>query len=57
VPSEYWEYRLVDEHFRGDWLTYWKMPDPYIQMILGFKRAENEVNRLQEKRLNKQNGR
>jgi len=51
VPSEYWEYRLVEEHFRGDWLTYWKMPEPEIEIILEFRRVENEAAKLQEKRL------
>ena len=51
VPEEYWEYRLVEEHFRGNWQIYWQMPEPWIEMILGFRSAENEASILQEKRL------
>lgn len=52
VPNEYWEYRLVDEHFRGNWQVYWLMPEHYIDMILGFKKAEYDSVKLQEKRNN-----
>ena len=55
VPPEYWEYRLVKEHFRGDWFTYWRMPEPELEMIAGFIRAENEAALLQEKRLKRGN--
>jgi len=51
VPTEYWEYRLVDEHFRGNWLVYWMMPEPYIQMIAGFRNAEIEGAKLHKKRI------
>ena len=51
VPTEYWEYRLVEEHFRGNWQGYWLMPEPWIEMILGFRSVENEAGKLQEKRL------
>ena len=57
MPTEYWEYRLVDRHFRGDWLTYWRMPEPLINMILKFMEAEGEANELQEKRLRRDYGR
>ena len=50
VPEEYWEYRLVDEYFRGNWSVYWLTPEPIIEMIIGFKRMENEASALQEKR-------
>lgn len=50
VPTEYWEYRLVEEHFRGNWSVYWITPEPIIEMIIGFKRMENEASALQEKR-------
>lgn len=51
VPVEYWEYRLVEEHFRGDWQGYWQMPEPWVEMIIGFRSAENDASQLQEKRL------
>ena len=59
VPTEYWEYRLVEEHFRGNWELYWSMPDPWIEMIVGFRAAENEATRITDKRLirQKENGR
>jgi hypothetical protein len=57
VPTEYWEYRLVEDHFRGDWFLYWKMPEHLIEMIVGFRRAENEAARLQEKRWRRDYGR
>jgi len=50
VPPEYWEYRLVQEHFRGDWFTYWNMPENWIEMIAGFRKAELEAANLQNKR-------
>jgi len=55
VPAEYWEYRLVEQHFRGNWLVYWNMPEPILEMITGFIKTENEVNRIQEKRLRRKN--
>lgn len=55
VPPEYWEYRLVHEHFRGNWLTYWMMPEPELEMIARFRIAENEAALLQEKRLKRGN--
>jgi len=51
VPTEYWEYRLVEEHFRGNWELYWRMPEPWIEAIIGFRNAENDAARVQEKRL------
>lgn len=57
VPTEYWEYKLVDDHFRGNWSAYWNMPEPVIEMIVGFRRAENEAAILQEKRRMRNNGR
>jgi len=59
VPSEYWEYRLVEEHFRGNWSEYWNMPEPLIDLIIGFRTAENEAEQKQMKRLaqEKQHGR
>ncbi len=59
VPKEYWEYRLVEDHFRGNWELYWRMPEPWIEMIVGFRTAENEAAEIQEKRLiqKKENGR
>jgi len=51
VPPEYWEYRLVEDHFRGNWQTYWLMPEPWIEMINRFRQAEAEASRIQEKRL------
>ncbi len=55
VPEEYWEYRLVEEHFRGNWSVYWMTPEPIIEMIIGFKRMENEASILQEKRVRQNN--
>ena len=55
VPEEYWEYRLVDEYFRGNWSVYWQTPEPIIEMIIGFKRMENEATVLQEKRMRQNN--
>lgn len=57
VPTEYWEYKLVDDHFKGDWEMYWSMPEPLLEMIVGFRRAENEAARLQEKRWRRDYGR
>jgi len=59
VPVEYWEYRLVEDHFRGNWQLYWQMPEPWIDMIVNFRAIEAESARLQEKRLvqNKKYGR
>ncbi|MCK5020750.1 MAG: hypothetical protein KAS32_27260 [Candidatus Peribacteraceae bacterium] len=51
MPPEYWEYRLVEEHFRGNWFEYWRMPEPELEMIAGFRIVENEAALLQEKRL------
>lgn len=53
MPSEYFEYRLVEEHFRGNWLIYWTMPEPDLEMIINFRALENEAAKLQEKRLTK----
>jgi len=33
------------------------MPEPYIEMIFRFRKAENEAAKLQEKRLRRENGR
>ena len=59
VPVEYWEYRLVEEHFRGNWDMYWNMPEPWIDLIVGFRTAEGEAEKRQIKRLaqEKQHGR
>jgi len=57
VPVEYWEYRLVDEYFRGDWNAYWNLDESLITMIVGFKRAENEAAELQRKRSERNYGR
>jgi len=56
VPPEYWEYRIVEEHFRGNWLIYWQMPEPIIEMIFGFRKAEIEGAKLQKKRINRNAG-
>jgi len=56
VPPEYWEYRIVEEHFRGNWLIYWQMPEPIIEMIVGFRKAEIEGAKLQRKRINRNAG-
>lgn len=53
VPAEYWEYRLVEKHFRGNWQQYWAMPEPWVEMITNFMTAENEAAELQEKRLSR----
>jgi len=57
VPPEYWEYRLVEQHFRGNWFNYWRMPEPMIEMIIGFIGVENEASELQTKRLKRKHGR
>jgi len=57
VPPEYWEYKLVEEHFRGNWLVYWEMPEDWIDMISGFRVAERQAAELQEKRMNRNYGR
>ena len=57
MPTEYWEYRLVDEHFKGNWLIYWQMLQYWVDMILGFRRAEGEASELQEKRWKREHGR
>ena len=57
VPREYWEYRLVEKHFRGDWFTYWRLDENLIEMIIGFIKAENEASELQDKRLRRNYGR
>jgi hypothetical protein len=41
----------VEEHFKGDWQGYWSMPEPWVEMILGFRSVEVEAGRLLEKRL------
>jgi len=56
VPFEYWEYRLVDEHFRGDWLTYWNLDEGLIEMIMGFRNAEYEAAKLRKNRLERDYG-
>ena len=56
VPREYWDYILVEEHFRGNWDLYWRMPEPLLEKISMFRNAEAEAARTREKRL-KQNGR
>jgi hypothetical protein len=50
VPSEYWEYKLVDTHFRGNWLVYWEMPEPDLWMIQKFMEVEAEIRDLSQKR-------
>ena len=57
VPRDYWEYRLVNEHFRGDWFAYWRLPEEAIEMILGFRKAEAEAAALQDKRWKRDYGR
>jgi len=56
VPSEYWEYRLVEEHFRGNWLVYWQMPEPDLYMIMRFRKVEFKAAKLQEKRMKRDAG-
>lgn len=57
MPPDYWEYLLVKQHFNGNWLVYWQMPEPLIEMIIGFIKIENEASKIQEKRLRRKNGR
>ena len=57
VPSEYWEYRLVEDHFMGNWLVYWQMPEPWINLIVQFKNIENRATEIQNKRLEQKYGR
>ena len=40
----------MDEHFRGDWFAYWRMPEYLIEMIIRFRGAENEASRIISKR-------
>jgi hypothetical protein len=55
VPEDYWEYKLVDEHFRGDWMTYWMMPEPELWKIKNFIKYENEAREILNRRRNRGN--
>jgi len=41
---------LVDEHFRGNWLVYWMMPEPDLYMLMEFRKIEFEDYKLQKNR-------
>ncbi len=57
VPEEYWEYRLVETHFRGNWRQYWAMPEYLIDMIIKFRSVENKSFKLLDKRREGENAR
>lgn len=43
VPMEYWEYKLLDGFFRGNWLAYINTPNDVVEMIEKFIVMEAEA--------------